>query len=337
MEPLSVYGIGNPLIDVLADVQDLELERLSLQRGTMQLIDEDTGRRILESLGDRDRTYASGGSCPNTMNTLAALNVAAAAAGCIGDDELGAIYLRRLVEDGVVSSLTQVDASTGTSIVLITPDGERTMSTCLGACRLFTPAAVDHELVAAAQMLYFTGYMWDTETQKQAVVDAIRTAHRNDTTVVFDVADPMAVKRYRDDFLLLIREETDVLLANLEEARMLEGNEELSAAEAARGLSRDCAVVAVKDGARGSSVGADGATSDVGAPTVDAVDTTGAGDAYAAGFIYGLLRGDLPRDAAGLATEVASRIVQQRGAQFRGSARRTEYNNQHRREYEYSS
>ena len=333
MQQVSVYGIGNPLIDVLADVRDAELEQLSLRKGTMQLIDDETGSRILESLGDRDRTYASGGSCPNTMNTLAALDVRTAVAGCLGADELGAIYLRRLIADGVASGLSRVGAATGTSIVLITPDGERTMSTCLGACRSFSPAAVDHERIARARMLYFTGYMWDTSEQKAAVIDAIRTARANDTTVVFDVADPMAVNRYRDDFRRLISDEADVLLANLEEARMLADDEGLSAAEAARRLSLTCAVVAIKDGARGSCIGVDGRRDSVSAPVVDTIDTTGAGDTYAAGFICGLLRGESPREAAELATDVASRIVRQRGAQFRGTARET----LNRREYEYTS
>ena len=339
MGTLSVYGIGNPLIDVLANVSDDELERLSLRKGTMQLIDDRTGSHILQSLGNREKSYASGGSCPNTMNTLAALGVPVALAGCIGNDELGSVYSRRLSEDRVMCDLTEIDGPTGTSLVLISPDGERTMNTRLGVCPRFCANAVSHELVAAAEMLHFTGYMWDTEAQKEALTAAVATAHRAHTTVVFDAADPMAVDRYRDDFRRLIRRDADVLLANREEARMLLEDNSLDAAQAAHELARWCSVAAIKDGARGSSIAANGEVVSIAAETVDAVDTTGAGDNYAAGLLCGLLSGRRAAEAARLASRVAARAVQQRGAQFHGTARSAlnEHAMMQEKEYEYSS
>ncbi|TVR66157.1 MAG: hypothetical protein EA427_16755 [Spirochaetaceae bacterium] len=129
MGRVRVYGIGNPLMDVLAEVEEAELRELALKKGTMALIDDETGENILRFLGDRDRTYQSGGSCPNTINTLAALGVAASLSGCVGMDELGAKYTERLLDDGVVSDVTARAGVTGTSIILVTPDAERTMGT----------------------------------------------------------------------------------------------------------------------------------------------------------------------------------------------------------------
>ena len=334
MGAVRVYGIGNPLIDLLADIEETELTEMSLQKGTMQLIDDDAGDRILAALGDREKTYASGGSCPNTMNTIAALGETAALAGCVGNDELGDIYASRLTSDGVVSDLTRVDGATGTSIILISPDGERTMHTRLGVCRRFAPEAVDHRLVADAEILYVTGYMWDTASQKQAVTEALKTANAGDTTVVFDVADPMAVDRHRDDFRDLIRRDVDIVLANRDEARMLLERDSESTTNAAAELSRWCSMAAVKNGARGSSLGVDGTVTDIPAFNVKAVDTTGAGDNYAAGLIFGLLRGRSAVDAAAFASTVAAEIVQHRGAQFRGQTRAALAQE---REYEYSS
>lgn len=322
MGTLSVYGIGNPLIDVLADVTDAEIDELALHKGTMHLVDDEVADRILACISEREKTYASGGACPNTMNTLAALGASVALSGCIGSDELGSLYARGLASDGVQSDLRVEDGPTGSSIILVSPDGERTMSTRLGVCRRYSPPAVNHEMVRAADYLYFTGYMWDTEEQKAAVTAAIETAHRSDTAVVFDVADPMAVERSRDAFLKLMDTHATVVLANRDEARMLLDDQALSAADAATQLSRRTRIAVVKDGARGSSVAVDGRSVSVRAPRVQAVDTTGAGDSYAAGFICGLLSGSSPADAARLASEVAAQIVRQRGAQFTGKARR---------------
>ncbi len=321
MGRVTVYGIGNPLTDVLADVEDAELWELSLQKGTMALIDDETGETILRFLGDREKTYLSGGSCPNTINTLAALGVEATLSGCVGTDELGGIYTERLREDGVISDISAVDGATGTSIVLVTPDAERTMNTRLGACRRYAPENVNHRVVADAEILYFTGYMWDTEPQKAAITAAMDTARRQNTTIVFDVADPMAVDRYREDFLHLIRQDADVILANRREARMLLKDDEITAEDAAREFSRWCSLAAVKDGVRGSVLAVENEVFSIPAVPTETVDTTGAGDNYAAGLIFGLLRGEAPDVAGRRASMVASGIVAQRGAQFRDRTR----------------
>ncbi len=314
-EKVAVYGIGNPLIDVTAQAEDAELSELGLNKGTMQLIDSERGNEILAHITDREKSYSCGGACPNTMITLAALGVRTALAGMVGTDELGEIYSSRLKEQQVHSELAAYPGDTGSCIVLVTPDCERTMSTRLGVCREFSAEQVNREAIRAAQFLYFTGYMWDTESQKAALLAAIETARGAGTTVVFDVADPFAVERHRDEFLKLISGKVDVVLANREEARLLSEYDEPR--RAAPELARQCKVAAVKSGDDGSCIASNnGDCVALGTYRVDAVDSTGAGDNYSAGFLYGMVNGYSLADSGRLAAYVAAQIVRRTGAQF---------------------
>lgn len=312
---VDVYGIGNPLIDVLAHVTDGDIESLKLDKGTMNLIDTERGNEILRHINKHDKKYACGGSAPNTMITLAALGIKTALAGMVGKDELGDIYKDRLEEKNVKSDLSTSPVETGSCIVLVTPDYERTMSTRLGACREFGPDNVSHELIREAKYLYFTGYMWDTDNQKKALTDAIKTARRAGTKVAFDLADPFVVERHYDDFTRLIKDSVDVLLANREEAKLMLGYDDPE--KASRELAKNNVIAAVKNCADGSCIGcAGGECITVDAYRVEAVDSTGAGDNYAAGFLYGLIRNYSYADAGKLASFVAAQVVRQTGAQF---------------------
>ena len=312
---VDVYGIGNPLIDVLAHVSDSEIDDLNLKKGTMELIESERGNIILNRIKDRDKKYSCGGSAPNTMITLAALGVPTALAGMVGKDELGDIYRKRLEEQNVLSDLVTSEGDTGSCIVLVTPDYERTMSTRLGVCQKFAPEHVNHDKIVNAKYFYFTGYMWDTKPQKEAIASAIETARKAGTKVVFDVADPFAVERHHGDFLELISKSVDVLLANREETRLLFGFDDLE--KAAKRLAKECGVAAVKNCAEGSCIASErGEFNKINAYPVNAVDSTGAGDNYAAGFLYALLKGYSIADAGKVASYIAAQIVQQTGAQF---------------------
>lgn len=312
---IEIYGIGNPLIDVLAHASDGEIAELELYKGAMQLIDSERGNLILERIKDREKKYSCGGSAPNTMITLAALGVRTALAGMVGNDELGEIYSKRLEKQNVISDLSSCPGDTGSCIVLVTPDYERTMSTRLGVCQNFSPDHVNHENIAEAGYLYFTGYMWDTDPQKAALTAAIETARKSGTKVVFDVADPFAVERHRNDFVELITNSVDVVLANREEARLLLGFDDPE--KAAKDLAEQCGVSAVKNCAEGSCIASnEGMCTPVDAFAVNAVDTTGAGDNYAAGFLYALINGYSLADAGRVASYIAAQIVRQTGAQF---------------------
>ena len=223
----AVFGIGNPLIDVVFSATEEDLRALKLDKGIMHLVTEERQQEILHHFSGKTPQLQPGGSAPNTLLALAGLGVTAVISGKIGNDEFGNTYDAQVSAYGITSRLVHGDGATGSSIILVTPDGERTMNTHLGMCREFDVADLDEELlrttVRDGGFLYFTGYMWDTETQKGAIRRAITITHEENGRVVFDLADPFAVERYRDDFLELLRDEIDVVFANLREAQILLG------------------------------------------------------------------------------------------------------------------
>lgn len=314
-QPMRIYGIGNPLIDILAYVDDEDLDRLSLYKGTMHLIDRERHGRIISYLKDKKLVYSPGGSCPNTMVTLRMLGVETTLAGGVGDDELAHIYRDKLSSIGLQDELVTYDESTGTSIILLTPDGERTMNTYLGANRCFNSDDVDIDSLEKASLFYFTGYMWDTEHQKGAVKRALEYCREHGKMVAFDVADPFAVGRYRQTFLNLIRDYCDIVFANSEEARFLFDN--YDAYECCRSMSKLCRIAVVKNGKKGSFVSDDGVIEQIPVQgATDPVDTTGAGDTYAAGFLYGIANGYDAFTSGRIASYLAGEIISHLGAQF---------------------
>lgn len=315
MSTIDIYGIGNPLIDIIAPAGDDDLQILGLDKGIMRLVDLGERAKILNHIQGREISYSCGGSCPNTMIFLSALGTGTALAGKIGTDDFGERYADNLPEANLTSQLKVGSGATGSSIILVSPDSERTMNTYLGANREFSREDMDGDVVSRARFLYFTGYMWDTEPQKNAVLSAIDICKSRGGTVVFDVADPFAVDRNLDEFRRLIHEKVDIVFANREEAKLLFGTE--SAQDAARRLADLCELAIVKDGSAGSYVSRNGSEQiHIPARVVHAVDTTGAGDMYAAGFLYGVCSGMGDRDAGICASYLASRIVETWGAQF---------------------
>lgn len=312
----KVYGIGNPLIDYLCQVEDKDLLSLSLNKGTMLLIDADKQKEIVEHTKDKEITYSCGGSCPNTMVTLCSLGVNTTLGGSIGDDELGVMYRKRLRESGVEDQLiTKKEAVTGTSIILLTPDKERTMNTYLGANRLYSPDDVVIDSIKNADLFYFTGYMWDTESQQKSVLKTLEICKSMGKKVAFDVADPFAVGRYRQTFHSIIKEYCDIVFANSEEARFLMDN--YDPYECCKSLGKLCPIAIVKNGKKGSFVSDNKIITQI--PlygTSNPVDTTGAGDTYAAGFLYGYLSGYDTITSSNIASYLAGKIISKVGAQF---------------------
>ncbi len=325
--PIAVFGIGNPLIDVVIQARDEDLTALSLDKGIMHLVTGERQQEILTYFGDAERTLLPGGSAPNTLIALAGLGVPAVVCGKIGDDDFGKTYNEQVASYGITSRLITGDGATGSSIILVTPDGERTMNTHLGMCQEFGVGDLDEALLRRSQYLYFTGYMWDTEVQKAAIRRAIEVAHDSGVTIAFDLADPFAVERYRDDFLDLLEHSVDIVFANRAEARILYGTEDSH--EAVRALCRSTAIAVLKVGRDGSVVaertlGARSGSSSSDVPVItsvqgrpiQAVDSTGAGDMFAAGFLSALARGKGAVAAARSAGWLAEEIIQRVGAQF---------------------
>lgn len=311
----QVYGIGNPLIDIIVQVTDWDLEQFGIHKGAMHLIDEQRRAVLLDYIKTKERVYSCGGSCPNTIITLAGLGIDVTLAGKVGTDEFGRIYKNRLQELRVKDELAVCDEPTGSSIILISPDSERTMNTYLGANRSFGSTDVVVETVRQADFFHFTGYMWDTQTQKASVKLALEVAQQANTTVTFDIADPFAVGRNRDEFLRLISDHADVVFANNEEARILFEN--YDAYECCKSMGKLCETAIVKNGKMGSFISHKGHLMKIPVQgPVTPKDTTGAGDVYAAGFLYGLCKNLEIEDAGYVASVLAGEIIQQRGAQF---------------------
>ena len=322
-----VFGIGNPLIDVVIRVTDSDLDELGLSRGIMHLVTLEEQSRILDHLAGLPRMLRPGGSAPNTMLALAGLGVDAVISGKIGDDEFGATYGRQVADYGITNRLVVGHGATGSSVILVTPDGERTMNTHLGMCQQFGVEDVDDELLRSADYLYFTGYMWDTEVQKAAILHAIEISRASGTKVAFDVADPFAVERYRDDFRALIRDHADLVFANRREAGLLYGgtaapggagsDDPMAEAEAcARALGEHVETAVVKVGKDGSVLWHRGEITRTPGRPIQPTDTTGAGDMFSAGFLAGLATGRTPAESARLAGHLAEEIITRPGAQF---------------------
>jgi sugar/nucleoside kinase (ribokinase family) len=336
MGNLGIYGIGNPLIDIVVEAEDDDLEVLGLDKGIMHLVDLDERGNILERVKNRRTAYSCGGSAPNTLIFLSALGVNTALAGKIGGDAFGKRYSENLPGENMESQLVVGTGATGSSVILVTPDSERTMNTYLGTNREFSVDDVDLAVVRRAQYIYFTGYMWDTDLQKRAVLEATKVCRDNGGIIAFDVADPFAVNRNRDAFRELIRANTDIVFANREEAKLLFGTD--TGEEAVTALSEICDVAVVKDGAAGSLIKRKGKeTERIPVRRVQAVDTTGAGDMYAAGFIYGIISGMGDRESGICASYLASRVVETWGAQFPPATRGVVAKEVLRGEWRYTS
>jgi sugar/nucleoside kinase (ribokinase family) len=315
----SVFSVENPLVDFIARVDAAFLEARGKRPGTMHHIDEAQSAALVAALERPRSGFAAprmlpGGSAANTLRGVAWLNRDGALqpplyGGAVGRDSLGDGYRAALQTAGVEPALVRAEARTGTSIILVTPVGERTMNTNLGACRLFRANDLDLDRLARSRLLYLTGYLWDTENQREAAEKAASFARAHGIPVAFDLADPWVVERYRDRFRDWVPRSADLVFANGKELALLTGttcDEDCMAA--ARAIAP---IVVMKVGARGCWVGGRDASPAELVPTeaVKPLDTTGAGDSFAGGWLYGMLRGREPVACARLANAVARGIV----------------------------
>ena len=319
-EEYSVFGLENPLFDRVAAVADAVVAQTGAPKGTMNLVEHAQMCRVLELA--KDFRSIPGGSAANTARAVAALSRARPVpapvySGAVGCDPEGEEYDRILRAQGVVTRLACKQQPTGCSVILVTPDRERTMFTFLGACREFGPGDLDRELLARSRYLYLTGYMWDTENQRQAALLAGTTALGEGVRVAFDLADPFAVRRYRQQYLSWIPAHVEVLFGNREEFRLLLG-EGLTDVELAKAAGELAPQAVLKTGAEGCLVNYFGKVGRVPGFPVRPVDTTAAGDCFAAGYLYGLLRGCSAEHSARLANRLASWIVTVEGCDLEG-------------------
>ncbi|MBS1266865.1 MAG: ADP-dependent ribose-1-phosphate kinase [Candidatus Woesearchaeota archaeon] len=305
-----IYGIGNPIVDILVKVEDDLLSELGMPKGIMSLVDINRSKQIQHSVRLHDKTIMPGGSCCNTMIGVANLGGTAAFKGVVGIDQYGDVFKEKLKEFGVFSELVHHNGQTGSSVILVTPDGERTMNTHLGVCGLLAREHIVEKSIKSSKILHTTAYALDTFPD--ATKHAIDIAKQNNVLVSFDVADPFLVKQKKHEIKEIVKL-ADIAFLNKEEARLFTGKKPI---EAINQISRLCDNPVVKTGVDGCFVKNNGKTVKVNSYKVNALDTTGAGDMFAAGYLFGMLNDFSNKRAAKIGNYSASRIVEVMGARL---------------------
>ncbi len=311
---LDVLCIGNAIVDVIAEADDAFLDAEGLTKGSMRLIDAAEAERLYSHM--RSAQQISGGSAGNTAAGVAALGGRAGFIGQVAPDQLGEFYRHDLTATGVefTTAATDFGVPTARSMVLVTPDGHRTMNTFLGAAQHLPASALDEQQIAGSAVLYLEGYLWDPETPRYAMVRAIEVARQSGRKVAFTLSDTFCIDRHRDGFNELIDGgRIDILFANEAEIQALAGVPHLETAIAA--VKDKVEVLVVTRSEKGALATRGSERADVPAEPVSAVvDTTGAGDLFAAGFLVGYTRGKSLEDSLRLGAIAAAEVIQHYGA-----------------------
>ncbi len=310
----DVLGIGNAIFDILVQTDEGFLASHGMTKGGMALIDESRAAAIYRDMGPA--TEMSGGSAANTIVGLANFGARAAYVGKVKDDQIGKLYAHDIRAAGVAFETPPATdgPATGCSYILVTPDGERTMNTYLGAAQELMPGDIDADQVAASAILYLEGYLWDPKNAKDAFVKAAGIAHESGRQVALTLSDSFCVDRYRGEFLDLMRSGTvDLVFANEAELHSLYQTSDFDTA--LKQFRADVNLAIVTRSEKGCVVGSrDGVTAVPAFPIEKMVDTTGAGDLFAAGFLFGLVRGIGYENAGRLGALAAAEVIQHIGA-----------------------
>lgn len=312
----DVCGLGNALVDVLAHVDEDFLARENVAKGSMRLIDEAEAESLYTKMPSGREV--SGGSAGNTIAGIAQMGGKTAFMGKVKDDQLGKIFRHDLTSLGVdfTSPAAEGGIATGRSYILVTADGERTMNTYLGAAQNFSQYDVDAEVIKASKVTYLEGYLWDPAPAKQAFAYAAEIAHGAGRDVALTLSDTFCVDRYREEFLNLIRTgQVNIIFANEHELKALYQTSDF--ATALEALRADVPLGVVTKGAEGAVVVKGQETFMAKAPHIDnVVDLTGAGDLFAAGFLFEYCKGSALDKAAEAGIAAASKVIQQVGARL---------------------
>lgn len=310
----DVLAIGNALFDVLVRTEDDFLVRHGMAKGGMALIDQAQAAAIYADMGMA--TEISGGSAANTIVGLASFGAKTAYVGKIKDDQIGKLYAHDIRAAGVAFDTKPASdgPATGCSYILVTPDGERTMNTYLGAAQDLVPADIDEAQIAAASIVYLEGYLWDPPQAKEAFLKASKIAHSAGRKVALTLSDSFCVDRYRAEFLELMRSKTvDLIFANESELHALYQTSDFDTA--LKALGQDVALGVVTRSEKGCAVVEGESVTLVPAAAIEQlVDTTGAGDLFAAGFLFGLVRNAGYENAGRLGALAAAEVIQHIGA-----------------------
>ena len=310
---LDIVGIGNAIVDVLTTTDDSVLERLSLNKGSMTLIDANKAKELYEIT--TNRIQRSGGSVANSLACIAQLGGKTAFIGRVKNDELGEIFTEEISTTGTIfkTPTSSVGPSTARCIIFITPDAQRTMCTYLGASVLLEPRDLDFSAVREAKILYLEGYLWDNPAAKDAFIKAAEIAKNAGRKVALSLSDSFCVNRHRESFVKLVKNHIDILFANEDEIKALYKTSSLNTA--IEELKKTCDLAAITIGKKGSILISSGKEINID-PFIfgKAIDTTGAGDLYAGGFLKGLADGLKPEISARIGSICAGHIVTQLGS-----------------------
>jgi len=316
----DVVGIGNAIVDIIARCDDAFLEKQGLAKGHMQLIDQAAAAALYDAVGPA--VEISGGSAANTIAGVASFGGKAAYIGKVADDELGRIFAHDIKASGVSfeTKPSQSDTPTARSIVLVTPDAERTMSTYLGISPELNSSEVDPDIIKKSRILYLEGYLFDAPQAKEAFRLAASVAKTAECQVALTLSDGFCVDRHRSEFLSFIKDDIDILFAN--ESEILSLYETQSLQTAIEKISTDAKVAAITQSEKGSVIVSGSEKHEASAEPVAAVaDTTGAGDLYAAGFLFGRARNMSLAQSAQLGHIAAAEIISHIGARPEASLR----------------
>lgn len=308
----GVIALGNALVDVLSQVSDAFIEEQNeehgMEKGAMTLIDEPRAVSLYTQMPQGVET--SGGSSANTMAGYASFGGQGAFIGKISRDELGKVFAENIRSLGVHYETPPlvIGSPTGRCMILVTPDAQRTMNTFLGASTELTAADIDKNLIADAQITYLEGYLFDKETAKEAFIQAAKYAHEANRKIALTLSDPFCVDRHREDFLKLMENHVDILFANEDEIKSLFEEENIETAIAT--INKNVEIAIITRSEKGAIIVNKGETITIPAAPVDKViDTTGAGDQFAAGFLYGYTKGEPLKTCGNLGALAASEVI----------------------------
>jgi sugar/nucleoside kinase (ribokinase family) len=310
---IDVLGIGNAIVDVLSHAEDSFLDSHGLTKGAMALIDPDQVKMLYDAMGSG--VEISGGSAANTIAGLASFGGRGAFIGKVRDDQLGEVFAHDIRALGVRFDTrpTSDGASTARCLILVTPDAQRTLNTFLGACVELRPEDIDADLVEASAVTYLEGYLWDPPRAKNAFRKAVEIAHNAGRKVALTLSDSFCVDRYRDEFCALVAGGADIVFANETELLSLYGVDTFD--EGLRAIRENCEVAVLTRSEKGSVIVDHEEVHVIDAASVEhVVDTTGAGDLFAAGFLYGYTRGDGLAECGRLGSLAAAEIISHFGA-----------------------
>jgi sugar/nucleoside kinase (ribokinase family) len=310
---LDIVGIGNAIVDVLTTTDDYLLKRLSFNKGSMTLIDEEKAKELYEMT--TNKLQKSGGSVANSLACVAQLGGKAAFIGRVRNDKLGEIFTEEISKTGTIfkTPASCVGPSTARCLIFVTPDAQRTMCTYLGASVLLEPNDIDLSAVKEAKILYLEGYLWDNPAAKNAFIKAAEIAKQAGRKVALSLSDSFCVNRHRESFIKLVEDHIDILFANEDEITTLYKTSSLNTA--LEKLKKECDLAAITIGEKGSILISNSKEININ-PFIfgKAIDTTGAGDLYAGGFLKGLADGLQPELCAKMGSICAGQIVTQLGS-----------------------